>query len=69
MRYELCFPSLDETGVEARFPCDEHGEVLIDQLAPRRRMAYLMVRTCIGCSFGRPHAEPAATPEDVAALS
>ena len=52
--YELRFRSLHNEGQGLSFPCDERGEVPLDQLSERAVMNYLYARACIGIEYAYP---------------
>ncbi|WP_349744775.1 hypothetical protein [Roseateles cavernae] len=52
--FELRFQSLFDTGKALAFPCDERGNVALDQLSPRALTNYLFARTVIGREYATP---------------
>ena len=53
-RYELCYPSLFETGHGFAFPCDEQGHVIVDELSERGRRSYRDACDRVGTELGWP---------------
>jgi hypothetical protein len=52
--YELRFVSLFHPGRAIAVPCDEHGEVHLDDLSERLRNAYLGARALVGREYACP---------------
>lgn len=52
--YQLRFESLFQHGRALAFPCDDHGEVLLDHLSDRARHNYLYARAVVGREFATP---------------
>ena len=55
--HALRFRSLFDDGRGYTFPCDDRGQVALDNLSPRERLSYLYARTLIGREFGVPVVE------------
>ena len=53
-RFVLRFDSLFEPGRALAFPCDEHGDVLLDALSERARRNYFYARVVIGREYSVP---------------
>lgn len=51
---ELRFQSLFDAGKALAFPCDERGNVALDQLSPRALTNYLFARAVIGREYATP---------------
>ncbi|MBX9610457.1 MAG: hypothetical protein K2X51_02400 [Burkholderiales bacterium] len=49
--HELRFASAYQPGREIAVPCDEHGEVDLDALSERLRVAYLGARALVGREY------------------
>lgn len=58
LRFELRFESLFDPGRALAFPCDERGQVELDQLTEKARRNYLYARAVVG----REYATPAVVP-------
>jgi len=54
----LCFRSLFHTGRGFAFPCDELGQVNLDDLSDEARSNYLYARAMIGREVAAPAVEP-----------
>lgn len=52
--FELRFQSLFDAGKALAFPCDEGGNVALDELSPRALSNYLFARTVIGREYATP---------------
>ncbi|MEO7338340.1 MAG: hypothetical protein ABIV63_17340 [Caldimonas sp.] len=52
--YEIRFQSLFHEGRALSFPCDEQGQVALDQLSDRARDNYLYARAVVGREFAYP---------------
>ncbi len=52
--YEIRFQSLFHEGRALSFPCDEQGQVALDQLSERARDNYLYARAVVGREFAYP---------------
>lgn len=52
--YQLRFESLFHHGRALAFPCDDHGEVQLDDLSERARRNYLYARAVVGREFATP---------------
>jgi hypothetical protein len=52
--HELRFQSLFDAGRALAFPCDEHGWVDLDALAPKALNNYLYARAFVGREFLTP---------------
>jgi hypothetical protein len=57
VQYQLCFRSLFTTGRGYAFPCDENGQVTIDDLSDRMRNNYLFARAMVGRDLACPAVE------------
>ncbi|OWQ91611.1 hypothetical protein CDN99_09290 [Roseateles aquatilis] len=53
-RFLLRFESLFHAGRGLSFPCDEHGQVAIDQLSEQARENYLFARAVVGHEYATP---------------
>jgi hypothetical protein len=53
-RYELRFPSLHREGRALSFPCNQAGEVDVDELSGPARNNYFYARSTIGRDFAMP---------------
>jgi hypothetical protein len=53
-RFELRFPSLFDTGRALCFPCNESGDVALDDMGERMRNNYFLARTLVGRDWGCP---------------
>ncbi|PIM51681.1 hypothetical protein CS062_18485 [Roseateles chitinivorans] len=53
-RYLLRFESLFHAGRGLCFPCDERGEVTLDQLSEQARENYLFARAVVGHEYATP---------------
>ena len=53
-RYLLRFESLFHAGRGLCFPCDERGEVILDQLSEQARENYLFARAVVGHEYATP---------------
>ena len=58
--FELRFQFLFKEGRALAFPCDDHGQVDIDQLPAGARHNYLCARTLIGREFAMPRLQAVA---------
>ena len=58
--HALRFRSLFDDGRGYTFPCDDRGQVALDNLSPRELLSYLYARTLIGREFGMPVVEAQA---------
>jgi hypothetical protein len=56
--YQLRFESLFDSGRALAFPCDDHGQVCLDDLSDRARDNYFYARTVIGREFLTPIVVP-----------
>jgi hypothetical protein len=52
--YEIRFQSLFNEGRALCFPCDEQGQVTMDDLSERARQNYLYARAVIGREYAYP---------------
>jgi hypothetical protein len=52
--FQLRFQSLFDPGRGFAFPCDEHGQVDMDQMSDAARNNYLYARAMIGREVGTP---------------
>jgi hypothetical protein len=52
--FQLRFQSLFDPGRGFAFPCDEHGQVNMDQMSDTARNNYLYARAMIGREVGTP---------------
>ena len=52
--WQLRFASLFDPGRGLAFPCDDHGEVALDQLPPLALRNYLYARAVVGREFATP---------------
>ncbi len=52
--FELRFQSLFDTGKALAFPCDEGGNVALDELSPKALANYLFARTVVGREYAAP---------------
>ena len=59
-RHEVLFASLYRQGHALAFPCDEFGEVDIDQLPPVARRNYLEACASVGRDYAMPQVRPMA---------
>ena len=59
--YEIRFQSLFKEGRAMSFPCDEHGQVSMDQLSERARDNYFYARAVVGREFAHPMVRAALT--------
>lgn len=55
--YQLRFESLFDAGRALAFPCDDHGQVALDNLSDRARRNYLYARAVVGREFATPRVE------------
>lgn len=53
-RYELRFCSLFDEHRGLSFPCDQRGQVCIDELKPQERRNYFFARALVGHDFALP---------------
>lgn len=53
-RYLLRFESLFHAGRGLCFPCDERGQVALDQLGEQARENYLFARAVVGHEYATP---------------
>ncbi len=53
-RYLLRFESLFHAGRGLCFPCDERGQVALDQLSEQARENYLFARAVVGHEYATP---------------
>lgn len=53
-RYLLRFESLFHSGRGLSFPCDERGQVTLDQLSEQARGNYLFARAVVGHEYATP---------------
>jgi len=53
-RYLLRFESLFHAGRGLCFPCDERGQVTLDQLSEQARENYLFARAVVGHEYATP---------------
>jgi hypothetical protein len=53
-RYLLRFESLFHSGRGLSFPCDERGQVTLDQLSEQARENYLFARAVVGHEYATP---------------
>lgn len=53
-RYLLRFESLFHSGRGLSFPCDERGQVALDQLSEQARENYLFARAVVGHEYATP---------------
>lgn len=56
-RFVLRFESLFDPGRGLAFPCDEHGEVVLDALSERARRNYFYARVVVGREYATPLVE------------
>ncbi len=54
LAFELRFDPLVDEQVSLSFPCDERGQVDLDELCDRSRRDYLFAHTLIGRNFTSP---------------
>jgi hypothetical protein len=54
LSYELRFVSLFHPGRAIAVPCDEHGQVHLDDLSEPLRNAYLGARALVGREYAHP---------------
>lgn len=54
----LCFEPLLDTVASLCFPCNERGEVPLDELGTRERINYLFARATVGQRYARPVVQP-----------
>lgn len=57
--FQLRYRSLFDPGRGFAFPCDDHGQVDLDQLSERARANYLYARAMVGKELSPPAVEPA----------
>ncbi|UXH80840.1 hypothetical protein N4261_08315 [Roseateles amylovorans] len=53
-RYLLRFESLFHSGRGLSFPCDAHGQVVLDHLSEQARENYLFARAVVGHEYATP---------------
>ena len=58
MQYELRFQSLRNEGRDYAFPCDQQGQVDMDQLSDRARNNYFYARAVVGRELAFPAVRP-----------
>ena len=58
VRYELRFVGISDEGRNRSFPCDEGGNVDIDELTDRGRTDYFYARTVVGRELSAPVVAP-----------
>lgn len=56
-QFQLCFRSLFDSGRGYAFPCDEKGQVDLNQLGEQARNNYLYARAVVGREFATPAIE------------
>lgn len=56
--YQLRFNSLFHSGRALAFPCDDHGQVFLDELSERARCNYLYARAVVGREYSTPTVVP-----------
>ncbi len=56
--YQLRFESLFQQGRALAFPCDDHGQVAMDELSERALENYLYARAVVGHEYSLPHVVP-----------
>lgn len=56
--YEIRFQSLFHEGRALSFPCDEQGQVAMDQLSERARDNYFYARAVVGREYAYPLVRP-----------
>ncbi len=52
--FEIRFESLFNPGRALSFPCDDHGQVDLDNLPSRARQNYFFARAMVGKDFSPP---------------
>ncbi len=63
-RFELRYESLANAGRALCFPCDEEGQVSLDDLSERTLTNLLFVRAAVGRDYAYPMVCTAQTPSD-----
>jgi hypothetical protein len=58
-QYELRFRSLYREGHSLSFPCDQAGQVRLDDMSERARTNYFFARTVVGREYATPAVRPA----------
>jgi hypothetical protein len=53
-QFELRFQSLFHSGKALAFPCDSHGDVMLDVLSDKALQNYLFARAVIGHEYANP---------------
>ena len=53
-QFELRFQSLFHSGKALAFPCDSHGDVMLDVLSDRALENYLFARAVVGHEYANP---------------
>ncbi|MCV2354944.1 hypothetical protein LNV09_12340 [Paucibacter sp. B2R-40] len=53
-QFELRFQSLFHSGKALAFPCDAHGDVMLDVLSARALENYLFARAVVGHEYANP---------------
>jgi len=57
--YQLCFRSLFHSGRGYAFPCDDAGQVDLDNMSERARNNYFYARAMVGRELSAPAVEAA----------
>ncbi|WP_318013678.1 hypothetical protein [Roseateles oligotrophus] len=53
-QFELRFQSLFHSGKALAFPCDSHGDVMLDVLSDKALENYLFARAVVGHEYANP---------------